>query len=391
MVTATADATLPLRKERGLVPRGLDRVVTLLAVGLLAAAVVPQLTVLSPPAAMCALAPLILWAVSALLPAVTPNLVAVALLTAVVLSASVAAAFVSSLAGLPGLFALIGLLAAPAVGVVVGVALAVAAAAVIGGGAVVGTSGVAQTLITVGALGAGVAVGLSRRESRASADRERESARELVRAHQALALSAATEERRRIARNLHDVLAHSLGALVIQLDAVEALLDAGRVTEARARAAASRRLAADGLAEARSAVRVLNEGDVDASVLRLQVDALVRTERELGATVSAELEELEGSLSPAEIVALHSAAREALTNARKHAPDGEVRVTLRRSGDAVTLVVSNALTAGGALSRTGGGRGLMGLRERFAALERGRFDAVAAERAFTVTAEVSGQ
>ena len=68
-------------------------------------------------------------------------------------------------------------------------------------------------------------------------------------------------QRQSVARDIHDVLAHSLGGLVIQLDAVEALLESGDVDAARSRVADARALAASGLGEARRAVDALRDPD----------------------------------------------------------------------------------------------------------------------------------
>ena len=96
-------------------------------------------------------------------------------------------------------------------------------------------------------------VGFSRRQVRIDRRRRR---REAEREQQRARLLA---DRSRAARDIHDVLAHSLGGLVLQLDAVEALLEAGRVDEATRRAGDARALAADGLAEARRAVHALRD------------------------------------------------------------------------------------------------------------------------------------
>ncbi|PYY50570.1 hypothetical protein DEJ17_17350, partial [Curtobacterium sp. MCSS17_011] len=103
-----------------------------------------------------------------------------------------------------------------------------------------------------GGLLLGVLVGFGRRQVRITTAQARETERQQQRAR-------LLADRSRASRDVHDVLAHSLGGLVLQLDAVEALLEAGRVDEATRRAGEARALAADGLAEARRAVHALRD------------------------------------------------------------------------------------------------------------------------------------
>lgn len=357
MMAGTARVVSPRESVSDLTPRGWDRIVTLLAVTLLAVAVVPQTAVGAPGSAVLVLAPLILWAITAVLPANVPPRVTIALFAAIVVLAAAAAAFSTAVAGVPGLLALIRLLTAPVVAIWVGGTFGAVAAGIIGAGAIAGASPFSQTLILIGAAAAAAAVGFSRRQSRVAAIREEEATRELLEAHSALAKNAAAEERRRIARDLHDVLAHSLGGLVLQLDAVEGLLEAGKIDEARVRAASSRRLAAEGLQDARAAVRVLDDDDVDVDVdvLAQQIQDLVETERELGASIDVTLPPVSGQLTPTALVALHAAAKEALTNARKHSPGGDITVALRQERNILILEISNEKTHPGPLSDSGSG------------------------------------
>ncbi|CAM5376395.1 sensor histidine kinase [Leifsonia shinshuensis] len=206
-----------------------------------------------------------------------------------------------------------------------------------------------------------------------------------------------------IARDLHDVLAHSLGGLVIQLDAVDALLEAGDAPAARERVVAARGLAADGLAEARRAVAALRDPDgangeaaVAHADFRATLDDLLAAHRTLGG--SAALRETGGPrpLTSAQATALQRALQEALSNARKHAPGQPVDAALAWQTERVLLTVSSPLPASSAavpahaaeLASSGGGHGLEGMRERFAALPLGGSVAAAArDGRFTVTAE----
>lgn len=179
------------------------------------------------------------------------------------------------------------------------------------------------------------------------------------------ARAAALDERARIAREMHDVLAHSLGALTIQLEVAEGLLgDKGDVDGALARLRRSRRLAADGLAEARGAVAALRE---DVPPLHEAVAELIeRYRRDHHLVVDWHRAGTPRPLGSAATVSLLRTAREALTNAAKHAPGAAVTVTLDYRPDRVRLSVSNPPTDRAPEPVPGGGYGLTGMRERIA-------------------------
>jgi len=184
------------------------------------------------------------------------------------------------------------------------------------------------------------------------------------RAREEHARAAALAERANAAREIHDILAHSLGALVLQLDALDAVLDAeptdrGRATELLTRA---RSLAVEGLSEARQAV----------GTLRTDAPPLIDGLRQL-VDAGAGGTELEISGAPRPIsaegaVALRRTAQEGLTNAAKHAPGGAPKVQLAFLPAEVVLTVTdtggNHNGAPGSLALTGGGYGIEGLRER---------------------------
>ncbi len=183
------------------------------------------------------------------------------------------------------------------------------------------------------------------------------------RAREEHARAAGLAERANAAREIHDILAHSLGALVLQLDALDAVLSGGTPDHARAAEvlARARSLAVEGLNEARQAVGSLRADPpplVDA--LRHVVDATP------GATL-----EITGQprVVPAEVaVALRRTAQEGLTNAIKHAPGAPTTVHLAFAPCEIVLSVTD--TGGldgsgpGPLAHTGGGYGIEGLRER---------------------------
>lgn len=260
---------------------------------------------------------------------------------------------------------------------------ALAAIVVVAVSASIEHASVQFVLGTSGGMLLGVLIGFSRRQFRIAAERAREAERDQQRAE-------LLADRSRAARDIHDVLAHSLGGLVLQLDAVEALLEAGRVDDATKRAAEARALAADGLAEARRAVHALRddaetETDAEADAGRSAVPhrasrpttdpatglaALVDAHRSFGGEIVTQGDTALTDLDAAHRAAVVQVVREALSNARRHAPGRPVSLSVIRDGDAVDVVVANPLS--------GGGHGLLGMRERFAELGSGA--AVEADR-----------
>ena len=203
-------------------------------------------------------------------------------------------------------------------------------------------------------------------------------------------------ERVALARDLHDVLAHSLGGLVIQLDAVEALLENGDVAAARKRVSAAGSLARSGLVDARRAVATLRSATdaPDETPVRFHddVETLLETHRALGGVVVSHSTGEAHPLSVAAATALHRGVQESLSNARKHAPNAPVRLEFLWNSTGVVLTVSNPITASppvSSLATTGSGRGLSGMSERFRALAGGAVTAGMIGTEFVVRMEVS--
>jgi signal transduction histidine kinase len=189
------------------------------------------------------------------------------------------------------------------------------------------------------------------------------------RAREEHARAVALAERASAAREIHDILAHSLGALVLQLDALDAVLDAGTPDHGRAAEllARARALAVDGLSEARQAV-----GALRTDTLRTDTPSLIDGLRQLvGASEHDGILEVSGTpraISAEGAVALRRTAQEGLTNAAKHAPGAAPKVLLAFMPAEVVLTVTDAggahNGAPGSLADTGGGYGIEGLRER---------------------------
>jgi signal transduction histidine kinase len=229
-------------------------------------------------------------------------------------------------------------------------------------------------------------VGLSRRQYRTAAVSEHELLQERLRLSDEREHAAALTERSRIARDIHDVLAHSLGGLVLQLDAIDALLDSVQVAEAHRRVVSARELAASGLEEARRAVDALRDPELSAD-LAGTIEALLVTHRSLGSEASLQVNGSPVSLSTDAAGAMRRAAQELLSNARRHAPGQATTLKLSWLADAATLTGTTPLEPGVPPSSAGSGRGLAGLRERMVALG-GIADWAICDGAFHVTARI---
>jgi signal transduction histidine kinase len=173
--------------------------------------------------------------------------------------------------------------------------------------------------------------------------------------------AAALAERARIARDVHDVLAHSLAGLSLSLQGARLMLVRdGASAEAVEQVTRAQGLAAEGLAEARRAVAALREDAVPD--VRALGDLVTAYRLESGATAEFEVEGSERAL-PAEVMStLYRTVQEALANTRKHAPGAPVQVKLSY-GEVVRLTVEDR--PGKRPDRaTPGGYGLLGMRER---------------------------
>jgi signal transduction histidine kinase len=213
-------------------------------------------------------------------------------------------------------------------------------------------------------------LGLTRRAYIVRAEQAERLLVDARRAHAAETEAAALGERARIAREIHDVLAHSLAAVSVNLQAAEGLLasvESADPSLARALECVTRAstLTREGLTDARRAVLALRD---DVAPLTDQLKVLT-SEFCAAGDANATLD-VTGSPRPVSAgagLAAYRTAQEALTNARKHAPGQPVRVRLDFAADMVSVLVANPLPDAAAarpLSDTGAGYGLTGLRER---------------------------
>ncbi|WP_405753978.1 MULTISPECIES: sensor histidine kinase [unclassified Streptomyces] len=192
--------------------------------------------------------------------------------------------------------------------------------------------------------------------------------------------SAALAERSRIAREIHDVLAHSLSAQMVHLEAARLLIerDAGR-DQILERVVAARGMAREGLVETRQALSALRGEMTPVEEFLEEVAGSSRL------AVTGDRRQLPAEASQA----VRRVAQEAMTNVRKHAPGAEVRLRLEYLPDEVTLEVrdSGRGEAVDELAVSGSGYGLVGMRER-AELIGGTLEAGPDEEGFLVRLRV---
>ncbi len=182
-------------------------------------------------------------------------------------------------------------------------------------------------------------------------------------------------ERRSIAREMHDGLAHRLSLLSVHAGALEFHPDAP-ATEIAGAAEVIRTSASAALDDLREIITVLREEPDDAARPPQpgfgQLGDLLEESRSAGMAVDARIEVPGAGKLPASAGrTAYRVVQEGLTNARKHAPGAPVEVSVTRDGEAglVVEVISRAVTAasgGPSLAGAGSGTGLIGLAERLA-------------------------
>jgi signal transduction histidine kinase len=183
----------------------------------------------------------------------------------------------------------------------------------------------------------------------------------------ARARAAVAEERRRIARELHDVVAHAISVTVVQARGGRRVLDVD-VEQARTAFDSIERTGEQALGEMRRLLGMLREEDPNAgrapqpSLARL--DALAEDLRSSGLPVEVAVDGETVELAPGVDLAAYRIVQEALTNTLKHAGPAIAHVHVHYCGDAVELTVED--DGAGTGKGNGTGNGLVGIRERVA-------------------------
>ncbi|MEV4352172.1 histidine kinase [Actinoplanes sp. NPDC049596] len=208
-----------------------------------------------------------------------------------------------------------------------------------------------------------VAVGMLIRSHRQLVASWAERARQAEEGQRLRVDQARLAERERIAREMHDVLAHRISLLAVHAGALEVRRDAS--PEEQRAAGTIRQSAYDALEDLRTVIGMLRTPGEDRPQPTLgDVPALVEQSREAGAEVGLAFDGADGV--PEQVGRnAYRIVQEALTNARKHAPGAPIQVAIHRdrAEPGLTVEVGNALAAGGG-QLPGAGAGLAGLRER---------------------------
>jgi signal transduction histidine kinase len=205
------------------------------------------------------------------------------------------------------------------------------------------------------------------RVTRRMADQAEEhaAAQELVRAQ------AVRDERDRIARELHDVIAHSVSAMVVQTAAAQDLVrtDPDRASTVLADVAATGRRA---LAETGRLLHVIRDTDdelgLEPAPGLAQVPVLVERFRADGLHVDLDLAEPVPSLPAGVDVSAYRIVQEALTNALRYAADRRAILSVAATADRLSIRATNAANGVAAAGGLGSGLGLLGVAERVSLL-----------------------
>lgn len=213
------------------------------------------------------------------------------------------------------------------------------------------------------------AAGLVLRHREQRLDAERARAERLERERDAAVAAAVTDERSRIARELHDIVAHCVSVMVVQAGAAEDLLDRDP-DKARAPLASVQDTGRQAVAELSRMLGLLRGKPGEPGLLpqpgTTELAELVRHTTEIGLPVEFRVEGTPRELPPGMALSVYRIAQEALTNSLKHAAPTTATVTLRYREQSVEVEVRDsgrAVPAAPAGTPTVG-HGLIGMRER---------------------------
>jgi signal transduction histidine kinase len=219
------------------------------------------------------------------------------------------------------------------------------------------------TLIIGGPWGAGLMMRVRRERERSLTLRTVE----LERDRDEQARAAVAEERTRIARELHDVVAHAISVVVVQARGGRKVLDSDPAA-ARTAFDSIERTGEQALGEMRRLLGMLRDDDEESSRAPqpslARVEALADEMRAVGLPVELAIEGEPNGIPPGVDVSGYRIVQEALTNVLKHAGPAVARVGVRYGRDAVEIEVAD--DGRGGLAAPGSGNGLLGIGERVA-------------------------
>jgi signal transduction histidine kinase len=207
--------------------------------------------------------------------------------------------------------------------------------------------------------------GRARRRDRQQTHALRELTHELDRERDAEARLAVAHERSRIARELHDVIAHCVSTMVVQAAAAEQVMQS-RPTRAKEALGSIQSTGRDAIDELRRLVGILRESDESPALApRAGVDeleTLADKTRRAGLPIELKIEGRPRPLPPGVDLCAYRVVQEALTNALKHAGPARAEVSLRYTRDSLSLEIVD--DGQGTPGPQGAGFGLLGMRER---------------------------
>ena len=202
--------------------------------------------------------------------------------------------------------------------------------------------------------------------------RERHLVAALTDAHARLHDAAAAEERQRIARDVHDVVGHSLTVMLLNVMGARRVLDVdpGAAAEALDRAEGVGR---DSLDSVRAVVGLLREPGDDGAARppapgATDIAALARTATDAGLSVDVRVEGDLDAVDPYAGLAAFRLVQEAISNVEHHAPKADVVVSITNDGERLVVSVENGLADQAVPPAARDGTGLTSMRERIAAL-----------------------
>jgi len=176
---------------------------------------------------------------------------------------------------------------------------------------------------------------------------------------------AVAEERSRIARELHDVVAHSVSVMVVQAQAAQRLLE-GEQREARQALGSIETTGRQALTEMRRLLGILRRADAELALAPQpslkHLNTLIEQMRETGLPVELHIEGEAEPLPPGVDLSAYRIVQEALTNALKHAEPSHAQVVIHYRADELELEITDDGTGNG--KGGGAGQGLIGMRER---------------------------
>lgn len=214
-----------------------------------------------------------------------------------------------------------------------------------------------------------------------------------IEAQHALAEHAAADERRRIAREVHDVIAHSLSVTLLHVTGARRVLQQDRdVDDAVEALQQAERLGRQAMADIRRTVGLLDNAPTKPAQTTPEpgigdIATLVEDFARAGLSVTLRVDGSTQRVSAAVGLALYRITQESLTNIAKHAADSKSAVGLTISATSAALAVTNRLPAAVAAAPSAEGRGLRGMRQRVELLG-GAIDVGPTRDGWSVCAEI---